>query len=375
MLGVYRLWSAFCRLLLLGLPLAGTTFLIGFDGIIWAQGSQGIRSIAALNKSSVPITAIAFSPDGHQLLCGSTNGVQWLIWPELKVTGNSNLSQLNTGLTNVLDFQFSPTGDRLLISGGTPGEVGQVEIWDWKRDSNANAEGNAEGNFSEASAIERMTDLIIATRLQTLSFHDDMIYQSAWSESEQYIAAASFDGLCTVYDLPQKKVVSRFNGHSKGVLTLQFWNSETWLSGGLDHSIRMWHSNDGTVQRTMNNHVGIVIQILSESSTVNPRTRRLVSISQDKTVRLWQPEIGRMVRLERLSSVPTAACWDSASCSIIVGCEDGVVYRLNDETLAIESQVKLSGMSIEAVAVNPLTGETVLAGSGGLRILDAEYLR
>ncbi|HZN33862.1 MAG TPA: hypothetical protein VFB80_08580, partial [Pirellulaceae bacterium] len=73
-----------------------------------------------------PIVALAVTPDGSQVLAGSQAGVQILSLPELKAVG-----AIATKLEQVHELAFSPKGDALAISGGSPGERGAVELWHW----------------------------------------------------------------------------------------------------------------------------------------------------------------------------------------------------------------------------------------------------
>ena len=69
----------------------------------------------------------------------------------------------------------------------------------------------------------------------------------------------------------------------------------------------------------------------------------MISTSEDRTVRLWQPEIGRMVRFVRLGSIPRRVV-NLADGDLAVGCDDGTVIVIDPLEMKIvsthQSQIK-----------------------------------
>jgi hypothetical protein len=65
----------------------------------------------------------------------------------------------------------------------------------------------------------------------------------------------------------------------------------------------------------------------------------VVSIGADRTVRIWQPTVGRMVRLSRLESPPLAVTWARSGASIAVACTDGHVRLIDPDTAVISRDI------------------------------------
>jgi WD40 repeat protein len=279
--------------------------------------------------AAAPVTALAFSPDGQQLLCGSNAGLEIRSWPRLE-----RLRVLPVALDNVHDLQFSPAQDLLLVAGGSPGESGRVQVWSWPE----------------------------LRLLEDLALHDDAIQAVVWAPAGQRFATASFDGTCVVFDWPHKSVVCRFAGHSQPVLSINFWDSQRLLSAGLDQTIRLWDATDGTIERRFDNHVNQVYQVLLPGDQVSKRDR-MVSISEDRTVRLWQPEIGRMIRFQKLASAPTTACWLASEQLWVVGCRDGQLWQLQAETLEVERTHATGVGRIHRIVGHPQSGHVVISGN------------
>lgn len=307
-----------------------------------------------------PVTALAFAPDGQALCRGSNQGLVVLSWPERQV-----VRRLATELAVVLDLRFSPQGDCLLVGGGIPGEAGQVELWSWPA----------------------------GELLQRLQPHVDVIQRVAWAPGGERFGVASFTGECSVHDwlaaddpAGERRATERqrFVGHAQAVLAIEFWDDGSCVSAGLDQSLRWWNVGDGVVKRSLTNHVGAVVGVLPERawshSEVPERTvpergrppRRLWSVGADRTVRLWQPEVGRMVRFARLPETPTVACWDAGVEWIYVGGRDGRVWRVAAETMEV-AEVGQWGQEqgVAAVAVHPGDGTLVVGGAFGLQVVDA----
>src|SRR5262245_9977334 len=73
-----------------------------------------------------PIVTLAVTRDDTQVIVGSQAGIQIFSLPDLKL-----VNTLPTELEQVHDLAFSPSGDVLAVSGGSPGERGAVELREW----------------------------------------------------------------------------------------------------------------------------------------------------------------------------------------------------------------------------------------------------
>ena len=58
----------------------------------------------------------------------------------------------------------------------------------------------------------------------------------------------------------------------------------------------------------------------------------VASVGADRTVRLWQPEIGRLVRFARLESNPLAVAWNADGSLLAVAAADGKVRVFDPAT-------------------------------------------
>jgi WD40 repeat protein len=292
---------------------------------------------AAPAYAAAPITAAALSPDGKQVVLGSQDGIEIRSWPELVVAG-----KLATELDHVHDLKFSPDGETLLVAGGSPAEEGCVEVLSWPT----------------GKLARRVTG------------HDDVVYRVAWSQDGKQWATAGGDGVCQVFAAEDAKRLARYEGHSRPVLSIAYLpDGKTIASVGVDQSLRLWNSASGEHVRTLDNHVGAVNGVaVRPAGSDSPAI--VATISEDKTVRLWQPSIGRLMRFARLASVPRAVAWSPNGDRLLVGCNDGRVRVLHPDSVeVVETLDGLEGRIYELV-IDPASNRILIGGEAGCRVVE-----
>jgi WD40 repeat protein len=281
-----------------------------------------------------PITALAFDPTETKLIAGSQAGVKCYGWPNLK-PGKT----IATELKQVHDLAFSPDGKTLAIAGGTPGEEGTVELWNWPK-------------IDES---------------RSYSVHSDVIYQIVWSADSASLFTASHDA--TIAQLAGKtgKVLQEFSGHSQPVISISLLAQDKVLvSAGSDQTIRVWDTATGELLRSFNNHTAAVRDLAVRPSGDSEALPMVASIARDKTLRLWQPTIGRMVRFKRFSSEPLAVTWSRDGESLFLTEDDGNLVEVDPDTLEIKTTRKTSVDRPISLQLSKDGKTAVTGGSGGV---------
>ncbi len=286
-------------------------------------------------KAEAPITALALAPGGQHVVLGSQSGIDIRSLPDLKVMG-----QLATKLEHVHDLVFSSDGRKLLAAGGSPAQSGRVEVWDWSKREN----------------------------ILQVSDHEDVVYRVAWSLDGSRFAAFGGDGLCQLFSSATGKIEVRYEGHSRAVLVGCFLDERMVASAGIDQTIRIWDGFEGDQLRTLDNHLAPVNDIALRPVRDNQQPDVLASISEDRTVRLWQPKIGRLMRFCRLVSVPRKLIWSSDGTRLIVGCNDGFIRVIQSEAMEIDHEADGQVGRIYELAIIS-TEELLVAGEKGCRIV------
>ena len=90
----------------------------------------------------------------------------------------------------------------------------------------------------------------------------------------------------------------------------------------------------------------------------------VASASDDRTIRIWQPTIGRLVRFIRLETTPLNIDWIDSK-TIAASCKDGKVYLI--DTLELEVLVTheaINGWAV-CIACHPTLDGIAVAGERG----------
>ncbi len=286
-----------------------------------------------------PITSLVFDPAGNSIIAGAQSFVTVHEWPTLKAKRT-----VPSSLVLIQSLAFSPDGQKLAVAGGTPAEMGVVEIRSWpKGDLLAIHEG-----------------------------HEDTVQSIAWID-EKTFATGSLDCEIGIWRVGLEKPIRRLKGHSKGVTAIQvIAGGSLIVSGALDQNIRVWKVGTGELVRTLNNHTNAVnelkVQPLSQRQDFGARRLpRVASVSNDRTVRLWQPTIGRLVRFCRIDAVPLALTWGLQGEWIAVACDDGIVRVINPDTMKVVAEIRVNDSWLYAIQTHPADG-SVAVGSRQKRL-------
>ncbi len=304
-----------------------------------------------------PITAVALSGNGQQVVLGSQHGIEIRSWPEMEF-----VRKVATKLPHVHDLKFSPDGLLLLAAGGSPAESGRVEVWDWPS----------------------------ATRTHELETNSDLIYRVAWSPDGSQWVSCSGDGGCAVFATLTATRLAQYEGHSRAVLSVHYLDTESIISVSADQTVRLWNSSNGAHVRTLDNHVGAVndvalpfIRAERQAEAKNTEEAKadkqqaldgkypefIATISEDRTLRLWQPKIGRLVRFVRLASVPRSLSWSADSSKIYVGCNDGMIRVVDVESMEVTREIVGLQGRIHELIPDPRNQRILVVGESGWNII------
>lgn len=275
-----------------------------------------------------PITALALTPNRQHYVTGSQAGMA-----VYRLNDHGKVRSLTSKLHHVHDLAFSPDGKNLLAVGGAPAELGEAELFAWPD----------------------------GTLLQRWRLSDDLLYRAAWSSDSQWFACGGHKNLCVATNVAGQ-TMAQYTGHSRSVLAMAIMpGNQQLLSAGVDQTIQQW-SLDGARQRTLNNHTATVTDLVLRT-VANNEAVQLVSASEDRTVRLWQPDIGRMIKFIRLESIPRRVVEHPPN-EVIAACDDGSLVVIDAEDMKVVRTFKTTVSPIyELVMVD---SKVLVAGGNGV---------
>ena len=283
-----------------------------------------------------PITDVAFAPGASSVVAVSQAGVHVVGWPDL-----NRQRTIHTHFANLHSIAFSPDGSLVAVGGGNPAEDGSVLILAWP-------------SLEPVARFAPHTDSV-----------KDLAFRDATS-----LLSASLDRSVALLDVKTRKPLGGFSGHSRGVSAVSLMPDQgKFVSTGIDQSLRVWDLESGKVIRSLNQHTGSVHALALRPSEGG--LPMVASASGDRTIRFWQPTIGRMVRYIRLDAEPRDIAWMPDGTHIAAACIDGQVRLVNaDDVTLREARHAIDGWAY-AIAAHPTDGSVVACGANGaLRILE-----
>jgi WD40 repeat protein len=196
------------------------------------------------------------------------------------------------------------------------------------------------------------------------------VYSVVWSPDSRQVFASGHDSRIIVHDAKTGTTVRVLEGHSRPVLAACVTpDGATIVTAGIDQSLRVWNAATGERRRVLNNHTDVV-RDLSLRPDPDPEALAMVaSVSDDGTMRLWQPTIGRLVRFTRLPASPLAVEWTPDGTRVLVTSRDGRLFAVDPDTLEIATALTSLEDWVYSIAVPPTeragAPDVAIAGSNG----------
>ncbi len=291
-------------------------------------------------RVAIPVTAIAFSPDGNQLASSGYHEV--LVW---NAADGTLIRRISNVAERIYDLEFSADGSTLAVAAGTPGQLGELKLFavaDGQlvrtlvraRDAVFALSFSPDGQKLACAGADRSITVVkVADGAEVVRIEDhaDWVMDVNWSANGQRLVSSSRDKTCKVFESATGNPVITFSGHGEPVYSAAFLaDSTTVVSGGSDRRLRVWNSGDAKEVRAIGGFAGDIfrIQILPDdlilsasgdravhehkaadgtelrkmeghhdwvyTLSANPVRKLIASGSYDGEIRIWNSEDGSM---------------------------------------------------------------------------------
>ncbi len=246
----------------------------------------------------LPITAVAFSPDGSQLIAGGYH--ELTVW-------NPADGQLTRRIKNIgqrtYALSFSPDGKLVAVACGAPGKLGEVRVVDFASGNVTTVFGTTsdvvldvafspQGDrvaVGAADGLLRIFEAATGKEQLAISSHSDWVQAVAWNADGSKLASASRDKTAKVFDTKTGELLVTFSGHGQPVKGVAFHpDGAEVFSAGADKKIQRWKVADGA--KTAEIGFGDEVYKLPMSGGF------LFASSADKTVRQFDGKTQAAVR-------------------------------------------------------------------------------
>lgn len=299
-----------------------------FGGLTILLSMQAVPPTYAAHP---PITAVAFSPHGDVVITVSQAGLRILSWPELRPQ-----KTVKAAAANLHCLGFSPNGKLLAIGGGHPSEDGVVQVYSWP----------------ELESIATFDD------------HFDSVRAVVW-QNDRRLLSASIDREIKRWDIErQGQAIGTLQGHSRAVTAMVLLrDGKSLVTAGVDQSVRVWNVDTAKLIRSLNQHTKPIHDL-----ALRPAREGLPMVATaagDRTIRFWQPTIGRMVRYVRLDATPLSIAWLPDASQIVAACTDGQIRIVDPDEVQVTHTIPAVSGWAYAVAIHPSGDSIAVGGADG----------
>jgi DNA-binding beta-propeller fold protein YncE len=205
-------------------------------------------------RTTIPITAVAFSADGKELFAGGYHEIT--VW-------NPENGQLIRRIGNVgqrvYQISFKPDGSQIAVACGAPGRLGEVRIYnpasgelikviaptvDVAYDVQWSPQGDRLATCA-ADGIIRLFDAGGFGEQLMITSHSDWVFAVAWSPDGTKLASASRDKTAKVFDSKTGELAITYSQHNAPVRGVLFHpdGAEVYSSGS-NNKWERWQISD-----------------------------------------------------------------------------------------------------------------------------------
>jgi WD40 repeat protein len=333
----------------------------------------------ALYGHTGPIYAVAFSPDGRQILTGSLDSTVKL-WDATTGREIGTLEGHGWGVTAVA---FSPNGQQILTGGfDQTARVWDVTILRDHPEYEAlsfkvpgipvnSVAFSPDGRWLITSSGYRRARVWNAATGQlqmTLSGHQGIVYFATFSPDGQRIVTTSVDRTARVWDANTGGLLLTLDTRAPVLGAAFSPDGQRIVTACSDNTARVWDATAGRLLLTLRGHHGEV-----RAAAFSPDGQHIVTVSRDRTGHVWNAATGRpLFTLQGHKREVFSVAFSPDGRRIVTGSMDRTA-RIWDADTGLEQRVLIGHMRlVRAVAFSPDGRQIVTSSNDGtVKIWDA----
>lgn len=364
------------------------------DGTLKVWDVAGGRETLTLKAHGQMIRSVAFTSDGKRILSSAYNDQAVKVWD---AKSGQELLSLKAPVGGIHSAAMSPDGKRLV----TAGLAGVVRVWDTTSGQEVltlegapwcvaiDAEGKRLATVSHDNAV-MLWDATSGQKLLTLKGHTHIIQSLAFSGDGKRLVSAGEDLTVKVWDLaprsaadkkpsdpaaPNKKKTPTIpvlvdgqqlltlKGHTAAVTSAAFSaDGKRVVSASDDKTVKLWSTETGHETFSFKGHTAQV-----RCLAISPDGKRVASGGYDKLLRVWDSTSGReLVSMNATPNYLTSVAFSPdgkrlASAGILA-------VKVWDSTSGQEA-LSLKGhfTNVHCIAFSP-DGKRLATGSGDMTV-------
>ncbi len=288
----------------------------------------------------LPITALAFSPDGKELAASGLREVT--VW-------DSTTGELRRRIPGMAQrtyaLAWNPDGGTLTAGGGIPGELGEVRIFDATTgdlmavthqagDVVLDVQHDVNGTLLAVADADNFITVYhtddLSTRLR-IDNHSDWVMAVTFSPNTRFLASASRDRSAKIFEMKTGDTISTYGGHGVPVLGVAFRDDgKQMFSSGRDGKIHVWKTGLADIdgKRFGAEKVSEISGLGSEVYKLVRHDNMIFSVSTDGKARVHQATDRRLLRefvVKDGSDWLQSVAFHSPSGRLATGVHDGTV--------------------------------------------------